>query len=452
MNNTSTSKYILGLAHEYSLHVAQQRSIPHIADSLKSSQRLILYALGKKAERIKTAALTGELMASGLYHNGDASCNLTISYLAGPFKNNLAFVAPHGAFGTKIDPDSMGAGRYTSVSRSRLADAFLYVDSDIVPMRDNYDGNKEPEHLLPLLPLTLLNGIAGIAVGFSTEILPRDFLGLVNASIDALNEKKTLRGLDPHYMRYDLEINKTGHNQYEFIGRVKIEGNVIRVTELPPGLSLEKFRKSLIQLEEADDSNIISFTDRSRDEINVEVKFKRGSISSWTEADAIAFFKLKVKVTERIVVVNWDGKSIRTIDDPATLVREFVQWRLGWYTTRFEKLRDDASHELIYWRLLKALFDNGFTKKLGTFPNKSAMAAAVEAVAKKVKIVLGEGHLDRALSLATYRWTKEFEAEVGQKIAGIEADIAEYISTIASPEKLKSIYMGELEALKKLKL
>lgn len=448
-----SSEYLLSTSKEYAIYVAQTRAIPRVQDGLKSGQRAALFLLCNRAEKLKTVALGGQMAAVKIFVHGEASATNSINLLAAVYKNNCPLIKGHGQFGSRVSPvDGIGSARYTEVQRSKYAEAFLYTDMELAPQQANYDDTYfSSSYFLPLIPTVLLNGIAGVAVGFSTEILPRSLNGLIQASQDALAEKKTLRGLVPHFERYDITVKTVGLNQYEFYGKARIEdSSSVRIVELPPGIDIVAFRKKLNVMEELE--QIQSYQDRSTENIDILVKFKRGSVKDWKEEDAIAFFKLREKTTERITVVNWDGLSIKTYDDPTTLVREFVQWRLGWYTTRFEKLRDDASHELIYWRLLKALFDNGFTKKLGTFPNKAAMAVAVEAVAKKAKLILGEGHLDRALSLATYRWTKEFEAEVGQKITSIEADITEYISTIASPEKLKSIYMAELEALKKLKL
>ncbi|RYD65975.1 MAG: hypothetical protein EOP83_06175 [Verrucomicrobiaceae bacterium] len=449
----TASQYLINSSREYAIYVCSTRAIPAVQDGLKHGQRIALWLLCRRADKLKTFALSGLMGYERLYVHGETSANNTIGLLAAPYKNNVPMIEGLGQFGNRVAPvEGIGAPRYTEVRRAKAAEAIMYRDLDLVPLKDNYDGsNKEPVHFLPLLPMVLLNGISGVAVGWSTEILPRSLKGLIQATQDALNGAKTIRGLEPHFERYNIAVRPLAANQYEFSGKAEIvDTSTARVTELPPGTSLENFRKRLIQMEEAETIN--RFIDRSTDCIDIEVKFTRGHLRNWDEPKLLDFFKLREKNTERVVVINWNGSSIVTYSDPAQLVRDFVQWRLGWYTTRFEKLSSDTSHERNYWVILRTLFQAGFTKKLGTFPNRALMEEEVTKVTKKAKVEVFDGQMDRVLSLATYRWTKEFEAEVERKIAGFDADLASYAETLADPKKLKAVYAGELDELKKLKV
>lgn len=449
----NASTLIKEISREYAIYVCSHRAIPAVQDGLKTGQRIALWLLRNRADKLKTVALGGEMAAQKLYVHGDVSANNAINLLAAPYKNNVPLITGLGQFGSRVAPvEGIGAPRYTEVRRSPAAQAFLYNDLDLVPLTDNYDGsNKQPVHFLPLIPTVLLNGIEGVAVGWSTSILPRSFKGLVQATLDAIDGKKTLRGLDPHFERYRLGINVLGENKYEFTGQAIIEDtSTVRITELPPGMSIDTFRERLIAMEDAD--QIATFTDRSTDGIDVQVRFKRGSIKGWDEAKAIEFFKLKERATERIVVVDWSGNAIRTFDDPEKLVREFVEWRLGWYEKRFQKFKADANHELVYWQALEALFAAGFTKKLGTFKNRSAMVDEVDAILGKKKITIAPEHSDKIMNLPTFRWTQEFQAEVGEKIKGLTSDIAEYDRLLASEDARRAIYRAEVTALKDLKL
>jgi DNA topoisomerase-2 len=448
----TASQYLINSSREYSIYVCATRAIPAVQDGLKHGQRIALWLLRNRPDKLKTFALSGLMGYERLYVHGETSANNMIGLLAAPYKNNAPLIEGLGQFGNRVAPvEGIGAPRYTEVRRAKTAEMLLYRDLDLVPLKDNYDGsNKEPIHFLPLVPLVLLNGISGIAVGWSTEILPRALKGLVQATKDALNEKETLKGLEPSYDRYNITVKGTGLNQYEFSGKAVIEdSSTVRIIELPPDLSLENFRKRLIQMEELD--TIVSFTDRSTDSIDISVKFKRGSIKNWKPDTAIDYFKLREKTTERIVVIDWNGISIRTYSDAASVVRDFVEWRLSWYTKRFEKLLADTDHERNYWLVLRALFQAGFTKKLGTFTDRAAMAEEVSKVVKKAKLFVIDSQMDRVLNLATYRWTKEFEAEVETKIAALSTSIFDYKATLEDPAKLKAVYLSELDELVKLK-
>lgn len=461
------SQYILDSSREYSVYVADTRGIPNVVDGLKTSQRIALWLMRNRAEKIKTVGLMGQMAYERLYVHGDQSAANAISLLAAPFKNNYPLIQGEGEFGSRIKPDGIGAPRYTEVKRSKVAQSLLYTDLPNVPLIKNYDGsNQMPQHFLPLVPTVLLNGVVGVAVGYSTNILPRSLKDVTQACIDTVQGKKP-KPIHPYYETYDVKVKNLGPSQYEFSGKAEIvDTSTVRVTELPPGLSLDDFRKRLIQMEE--DEKILDFDDNSSETIDISIRMKRGSLKAqaaktetvagkkvrvaakpaWDEQKAIDFFKIKTKVTERIVVLMWDQRRIDTYEDPRDLIADFVQFRLGVYEERYKRLLAEDTDELLYWKLLEALFTKGFTKKLGTFATKDALIAEVLKVAKAAKIAVGDHHVDRAISLATYRWTKDFEKEVKAKIAELEKNIKEYKAILKSKQRIKDIYVSELEAIK----
>jgi DNA gyrase/topoisomerase IV subunit A len=441
-------------SREYAIYVCKNRAIPAVQDGLKHGQRIALWLLRNRSDKLKTFALSGLMGFERLYVHGEVSANNAISLLAAPYKNNVCLIEGLGQFGNRVAPDKdgIGAPRYTEVRRAKAAEAILYRDLDLVELADNYDGsNQEPVAFLPLIPVVLLNGVEGVAIGWSTSILPRSLTGLIQATKDALNGAKKIRGLDPSFARYDVTTKDLGENRWEFSGKAEIvDSSSVRITELPPGLSVEAFRKRLIQMEE--DDAIASFADRSTETIDVHVKFKRGTVKDWDEDKALDFFKLREKTTERIVVLSWDGQSIATYNDPAALVREFAAWRLGWYTKRYEKFVSDDAYELAYWMALNALFaDSAFLTKIGKFADREAMEKAVAAVLKKAAVEIDDSQKDRILNLPTFRWTKAYADEVNKKIADLSARIENNLSVLADPKKLKQVYLDELDQLTKLK-
>lgn len=445
-----STNFLLNSSREYAIYVCETRAIPKIQDGLKNGQRIALWLLRNRAEKLKTFALSGLMGYERLYVHGETSANGAIGLLAAPYKNNAPLIEGLGSFGSRVAPvEGIGAPRYTEVRRSKVAQQILYRDLDLVPLEENYDGsNEQPTHFLPLIPTVLLNGVSGVAVGWSTEILPRSLKDLIEATQAALRGSP-IKDLIPHYERYKIDVKSLGDNKYEYYGKAEIvDTSTIRIHELPPGMQIEKFRKFLIDLEDQD--SIRGFTDKSTDTIDITVQLKRGAAKNWNEEKAIQFFKLREKITERIVVIDWDGRSIRTYDDPKELVKDFAQWRLGWYTTRFEKMLADAKYELTYWNILELLFKAGFTKKLGTFANRSEMENEVLMVASSNSIVLDGKQMDRVMNLPTYRWTKDFKGEIDENIDRLSQDIEDFETILGSPDLLKQVYLDELEELKKL--
>lgn len=450
-NALTTSEYLKNTSREYAIYVCENRSIPRITDGLKDAQRKALWLLRKKTDKIKVVSLGGEMISSNLYLHGDASANDTISKLAAPYLNNIPLIKGIGQFGTRVAPvKGIGAPRYVYVKKSKTTEMLIYPDLDIVPLKENYDGSKmEPITFLPIIPMVLLNGISGIAVGWATEILPRSLNDIIRATLASI-DKKRFNKLIPSYDYLDLTVNAVGGtpNAWEFTGKLKkIDGSTVKITELPQDLTLEKFKARLVQFEE--DGKIRDWIDRSTKHINVEIKFKRGTVTSWSESKLKKFFKLTSRKTERIVVINWDGKAIRQYPNAEDVVRDFVEWRFVYYIKRYEKKLDNTNEELKYWEALKMCFDADLPGKLVTLQDRAAIADTVDKITKKLK--LSKDEIDRIVSVPTYNWAKDRLIHIKQRIIDLTNDRDIYQDLLDNPDKILAIFRQEVEALKKEK-
>lgn len=448
-NQQTASEYIKDSSREYSIYVCESRAIPRVTDGLKDSQRKALWLIKNKTEKIKTVSLAGEMISSGLYLHGDKSAADAISMLAAPYINNVPLIEGIGSFGTRVAPvDGIGAPRYTYVKKNKASELLMMPDLPIVPTRDNYDGSvQEPESFLPLIPTVLLNGADGIAVGWSTCILPRNLKKLITATQAALNGEK-IKGLEPSYDYLDVEVFHLENNVWEFRGRAEIvDTSTARITELPPGTTLEAFKKRLNKMEE--DEVFTTYTDNSTDTINITVKFKRGSLAKLSEDDIVQMFKLREKATERIVVIDWDGKRIRQYESAEQVVKGFVEWRLGWYTTRYQKMLDDDNYELNFWLGVKACFDAKLPERLPKKKDKEDVVVDIQAITSDIG--LSDAQVERIVNMPTYRWAKDYLLTVKENIARLQGNVKDYTAMLKSPTKLKEQYASELEELKKIK-
>lgn len=448
MHQTTTTDYIKTTSRDYSIYVCQTRGIPSVCDGLKDAQRKALFVIKSKADKIKTISLAGEMISNNIYLHGDASAAETLSLMAASYCNNVPLLHGIGAFGTKVGPTDWGAPRYTYLKRYQHTDALVYTDYDIVPMKENYDGSvMEPQNYLPLVPMVLLNGISGIAVGWSTDILPRSLNDLIDATLAAL-DGKPIKSLIPRYDYLDCHVKNTSGNTYEFTGRCRIDGSTVWIEELPPDLSLEKFKARLNQME--DEDKIQTYIDRSTKSIRIEVRFKRGSIAGWTEERAIDFFKLRSKTTERIVVLDWNGTAVRQFDNPEQLVQEFVEWRLKWYAVRYQKLIDDARYQLNWNMAIRACINAQLPAFLPQAKNKAEIVDRIRNIITTNAIELDDDQVDRIAGLPSYRWAQDTLAEVNAKITELTNTINDHLAVLADPVKQRAIYKQEVTALKKL--
>lgn len=441
-----TSTYIDTSSKEYAIYTAQNRAIPSICDGLKDGQRKALWIIRNKSEKIKTISLSGEMISANIFLHGDVSASDTISRLAAPYLNNVPYMEGLGAFGTRVSPDGWGAPRYTYVKRSKATESLIYPDLDIVPLKPNYDGSvMEPVNFLPLIPLVLLNGVSGIAVGWSTDILPHSIKDLVKATVAAIDQKP-IQKLIPQFDYLQTQVKELATNSYEFTGQVILESSTtIRVKELPPDLSLERFRERLNKME--DEGQIHMYQDRSTKTIDVEIRFKRGVIDSWTESQAIDFLKLKSKTSQRIVVLDFSNQGIKQYEHAEDLITDFVNWRITWYTHRYTRLRDLLLKDLNWACAVHACFKG---KLPGWLPKAQDRTAVKNKVLELTQgIELTDDQVDRIVSLPTYRWAQDQIAKIEQEIQDLGEQIVKYEQILNDPDLIRSIYRDEVIQLGK---
>ena len=176
---------------EYAISVVKGRALPDVCDGMKPVQRRILYAmkrlgLNPDVKTVKSARVVGEVL--GKYHpHGDSAAYDAMVRLAQDFTMRYPLVQGQGNFGS-ADGDSAAAMRYTEVRLSKYADLLLgELDKGTVKFIPNYDGtHKEPVLLPARLPVLLLNGSSGIAVGMATEIPSHNLTEVGEAAIEVI--------------------------------------------------------------------------------------------------------------------------------------------------------------------------------------------------------------------------------------------------------------------------
>ena len=170
---------------EYASYVIRDRAIPNLADGLKPVQRRILWALHEKDDGrfIKVANVVGHAMQ---YHpHGDASIGDALVVLT----NKRYLIEGQGNYGNIFTGDVAAAPRYIECRLTELARTEVFND-EITEFIPSYDGrNKEPITLPCKLPLLLMLGTEGIAVGMSSRILSHNFPELLEAQIAILKKQ-----------------------------------------------------------------------------------------------------------------------------------------------------------------------------------------------------------------------------------------------------------------------
>ena len=258
---------------DYAISVVKGRALPDVCDGQKPVQRRILYAmnemgLNSTAKPRKSATVVGDVLGK-LHPHGDQSVYDAMVRMAQDFSLRYPLIDGQGNFGSR-DGDGAAAMRYTEARLTPIAKVLMdEINLGTVDFQANYDGSTEEPCLLPArLPMVLLNGASGIAVGLATEIPSHNLTEVAQATVALIrNPKMTHAELMALIPGPDFpgggqiitppaqiqEMYATGRGSMKVRARWKIE-ELARgqwqavVTELPPGTSSQKVLEEIEEL------------------------------------------------------------------------------------------------------------------------------------------------------------------------------------------------------------
>src|SRR5690554_5184331 len=193
-DHISLAQYAEQAYLDYAVSVVRGRALPEVTDGQKPVQRRILYAmqsmgLGQGAKPVKSARVVGDVL--GKYHpHGDQAAYDAMVRMAQNFTLRYPLIDGHGNFGSR-DGDNAAAMRYTEARLTPFSRVLLdELDEGTVDFASNYDGSQKEPVLLPArLPVMLLNGASGIAVGMATEIPSHNLREVAAAAVALLRNK-----------------------------------------------------------------------------------------------------------------------------------------------------------------------------------------------------------------------------------------------------------------------
>ncbi|MDO9548438.1 MAG: DNA gyrase subunit A [Candidatus Marinimicrobia bacterium] len=289
---------------DYAMSVIVSRALPDVRDGLKPVHRRILYgmsglSLSYNRPTKKCARIVGEVM--GKYHpHGDSAVYDSLVRMAQLFSMRYPLVDGQGNFGS-IDGDNAAAMRYTEARMSRISGELLKdIDKETVRFVPNFDDSlTEPSVLPAAVPLLLVNGSSGIAVGMATNIPPHNLTEITNAIIFLTdNPDATVQDLmqfvtGPDFPTAAIILGKQGiKSAYEtgkgiikiraqaFVETSKIGKDSVIITELPYQVNKANLIEKIANLvRDKVVEGISDIRDESdKDGIRVVVEIKRDAI------------------------------------------------------------------------------------------------------------------------------------------------------------------------------
>jgi DNA gyrase subunit A len=488
---------------DYAMSVIVGRALPDVRDGLKPVHRRVLYAMSElnndwnKAYK-KSARVVGDVI--GKYHpHGDSAVYDTIVRMAQPFSLRYMLVDGQGNFGS-IDGDSAAAMRYTEIRMQKISHEILAdLDKETVDWVPNYDGTETIPAVMPTkVPNLLINGSSGIAVGMATNIPPHNLNEVVTGCLALLdNEDITVEELMEFIPGPDfptagiingragiLQAYRTGRGRIyvrsraEVITNEKTNKDTIIITELPYMVNKARLIEKIAELvKEKKIEGISELRDESdKDGLRVVIEMKRGesgevilnNLYTQTQLQTVFGINIVALVDEQPKQINLKG-----------LLEYFLRHRREVVTRRTIYLLRKARER---GHLLE-----GLAVAIANIDEVIALIKASPTAQDAKDALLAKGWEPGSVMAMLERAGEdacrpdELEPQYGmhadkyhlspaqvqailelrlQKLTGLEhekllseyqeklAEIAEYLTILGDPERLKTVIREELEAIR----
>ncbi|HEV2438058.1 MAG TPA: DNA topoisomerase IV subunit A [Verrucomicrobiae bacterium] len=428
---------------DYASYVIRDRAIPNLADGLKPVQRRILWALHEKDDGrfIKVANVVGHTMQ---YHpHGDASIGDALVVLA----TKRYLIEGQGNFGNLFTGDPAAAPRYIECRLTELARTELFND-EITEFVPSYDGrNKEPVALPSKLPVTLMLGTEGIAVGLAARILPHNFPELLEAQI-AILKKQPFKCL-PDFATgglMDARDYKDGKGSVKVRAKIRVKDeSTVTIKEVPPTTSTDSLIASIEDAVQKGKLRVKSINDFTSENVEIEIKCPAG-VDAEKLVDALyAFTDCEVTIASRIVVIKDNRPVELTVSE---ILRENTEQLVAILKRELE-LREQKLHAEMHYRTLERIFiEERIYKLIEKCKTNEAVAAAVydgfKPFQRQLVRDLTDPDVERLLQVRIRRISLFDITQHREEMEKVKADLAE---TRKNLKNLTKYVISHLEAL-----
>ncbi len=428
---------------DYASYVIRDRAIPNLADGLKPVQRRILWALHEKDDGrfIKVANVVGHTMQ---YHpHGDASIGDALVVLA----NKRYLIEGQGNFGNIFTGDPAAASRYIECRLTELARTEVFNDAitDFIP---SYDGrNQEPVTLPCKLPLTLMLGTEGIAVGLSARILSHNFPELLEAQIAILKNQpfKCLPDFTTGGMM-DARDYQDGKGSVKVRAKIKTKDEAtVVIKEIPPTTTTESLIASIEDAVQKGKLKVKSINDFTSENVEIEIRCSQG-VDAEKLIDALyAFTDCEVSISSRIIVIKNNRPVELTVSE---VLRENTDQLVAILKRELELSEKNLLDELHYRTLERIFIEERIYKQIEQCKTNEAVIASVysgfKPFTKELVREIISADVERLLQVRIRRISL---FDINKHREEMEKTKAELDATRKNLKGLTKYVIGHLEAL-----
>ncbi|MGD1822969.1 MAG: DNA topoisomerase IV subunit A [Pleomorphochaeta sp.] len=387
---------------EYASYVIKDRAIADLEDGFKPVQRRIIHSLFEMDDGKfhKVANVVGWAMR---YHpHGDSSIYEALVNIA----NNDLLIEKQGNFGNTLTGDRAAASRYIECRILPFAKKVLY-NPELTEFVDSYDGrNKEPLFFLSKLPLVVIQGVNGIAVGMATTIFSHNIDEVMDSMICELKGESF--ELYPDFSCGGfVDVTNYEDGKGFVIVRAKLDtsdSKRVIIKELPFGITSERLISSIDDAAKKGKLKIASINDYTAEEVNIEINLSRGTYTEDIVKLLYAYTECERKISCNSLVIR---ENIPTIMGVSEIVKYHSHHLVEVLKAELE-LEKSKLQDKLHLRTLERIFvEERIYKKIETKKSAQAIYKAVfkgfEPFSDKLYRELIEEDIDRLLKIPIRR-------------------------------------------------
>ena len=376
-----------------------KRSIAHVVDGLKPSQRKVMFACFHKnlREEMKVAQLAAYVADKSAYHHGEVSLAETIVKLANDYtgSNNINLLEPCGQFGTRLmGGKDASQTRYIFTKLSKeTRKIFDPKDDPILNYLDDDGRTIEPDYYIPTLPMVLINGTEGIGTGFSCYVPPFNPDDIKKNILRKLGGQ-SMEPMKPWFRGFKGKVFERD-DTWITEGIWSMVGSDIHITELPPGRWTQDFKEYLDTMSEK--KLIGGYVNNSTtDDVNF-------LISGYTGKDIQKDFKLQKTFRTSNMHLFHPIRGIHKYASPEEILEDFIDVRLDAYHRRKEHMVKTLEQRSMVCDMKSKFVTMVISGHIVVFKKKrNVLEDELSKIFPKI-----DGTYDYLLNIKTYQYTAE---------------------------------------------
>lgn len=446
----------------YSEEVIRFRAIPDVRDGLKIVHRRILWSMwemGCKSNSTfkKCARVVGDCFK---YHpHGDVSLYDSLVRMAQPFNVGIPLITSQGNFGSPESSEDYASMRYTECKLSSFCEDVLFadIDFDAVDMIDNYSGEfKEPVILPARIPLILLTGPNGIAIGMKTDILPHNLKEVCSGLLAYLrNPDLTVKEIMRHIPAPDfplggcivkngelVNVYQTGNGLIQYKATAEEDGRSIVFTSIPYAKNKSDIIKHIAELVRDEKLEGISDIRDESEKYNIRIcidlkrtaNYEKTLESIYKMTDLAKNFSFNV-----IAISNHKPRLLGILD----IFKTFIDFRRDVIARRTKNQKEKAEKR-------KEIVDGVLLAVENPDEVLKIVRNSEEPVVKlKARFKMTDAQAQYVFNMPVKKFSKIDTGEVKEEQKKLDLFISEQISVLKSPEKVNDLIEKETKEISK---